>query len=175
MYTGENPRCQTRNRKTVYDARMRRSEKAIEHREEIDQVIRACTVVRLGLSENEQPYVVPLNFGYDGSSLYFHCAREGRKIDILQKNNRVCLEFDIPEEVVQGEAACAWGMHYRSVIAFGTARQLSESEDKRRGLEAIMAQYSDRTFTFPDAAVERTAVFMVEIEKITGKQSPRDA
>lgn len=66
-------------------------------------------------------------------------------------------------------------MRHRSVIAFGTARELTEPEAKRLGLAVIIAQYSDRTFAFPDAAVEKNVVFTVAINEITGNQSPRDA
>jgi len=73
---------------------MRRTEKEIENRAEIDSIIRRNQVCRVGLSEQGSPYVVPLCFGYDGESLYFHCAREGRKLDILRQNDKVCLETD---------------------------------------------------------------------------------
>lgn len=81
---------------------MRRSEKEITDKTQIDSIIFRSKVYRLGLSDEGQPYIVPLCFSYDGKALYFHCAKEGRKIDILRKNSNVCFEFDIVEGIVEG-------------------------------------------------------------------------
>jgi uncharacterized protein len=150
---------------------MRKSNREIKERSDIDSVIRRSQVCRLGLSEDGQPYIVPMNFGYDGSALYFHCAREGRKIDILTKNNAVCLEFDIVDGMVESECACNWGTRYKSVIAFGLARVVEEKNEKREALAVLMAQYSKDSFAFPDDKIEITCIIKVDIIEITGKQS----
>ena len=71
-----------------------------------DSIIGRSSVCRLGMSDNGQPYIVPLSFGYDGRFLYVHAAVDGRKVDILKRNNRVCFEFDRLEEVTSSEQAC---------------------------------------------------------------------
>ena len=150
---------------------MRRRERETKDREAIDALIRQCLVCRLGLSDGEEPYIVPLCFGYDGKALYFHNASGGRKIDILRKNSRVCFEFDIPEGMREAEEGCRWGIRYRSVIGFGTAETVDDQEDKKRVLGIIMAQYSGRKYVFPEDAVARTTVIKVAIARITGKQA----
>ena len=150
---------------------MRRSDRAINERAAIDDVIHRSLVCRLGLVDDGQPYVVPLCFGYDGDALYFHSAPEGRKIDILRNNSRVCVEFDVDGETVENQDACLWGFRYRSVVAFGTASLLEDAADKRAALDIIMSHYSDRAFTYPDPALAITVVVRVDIETITGKQS----
>ena len=117
--------------------------------------------------------MVPLCFGYDGQALYFHCAREGRKLDILRKNNRVCFEFDIVEGIVENVQACSWGVRYQSVIGVGTAHLVETTDEKLQALAIIMKQYSQATFTFPDDAVARTAVIKVAVEAISGKRGKR--
>ena len=150
---------------------MRRSQREITNRTEIDAIIRHSQVCRLGLTDGDEPYVVPLSFGYDGEALYFHCAREGRKLNILRRNNRVCFEFDIVEGIIKNTQACGWGVRYRSVIGVGTAQLIEAPEDKLRSLDFIMRQYSeDATFTFPDDAVSRTTIIKVIIESVSGKQ-----
>ena len=86
---------------------MRRGEREIKDRAEIDAVMRRCRVCRLGLCDGNEPYIVPICFGYDGQALYFHCAHEGRKIDIIRTNNRVGFEFDILESMKQTENVCS--------------------------------------------------------------------
>jgi len=150
---------------------MRRSKDEITDRAEIDAIIRQCRVCHLGLSDDGEPYIVPLCFGYDGEALYFHSAREGKKIDILRKNNRVCIEFDLHGEMKESEHGCKWGITYRSVIGFGTAELLDDGDAKRKALDILMAQYSDKEFSFPDEIVTKTAVIKVVIAQITGKHA----
>ncbi|MGA3207732.1 MAG: pyridoxamine 5'-phosphate oxidase family protein [Syntrophales bacterium] len=150
---------------------MRRSEREIKERVVIDAIIRQCLVCRLGLSDGIEPYIVPLCFGYDGEALYFHSAPEGRKIDILRMNSRVCFEFDIPEGMREAEQGCRWGINYRSVIGFGTAEIVNDQEDKKKALGIVLAQYSDKEYIFPDDVVTKTAVIKVVIAHVTGKQA----
>jgi len=152
---------------------MRRSEKEIVDRAEIDAIIRRSRVCRLGLSDCGQPYVVPLCFGYNGTAVYFHCAPDGRKLDILSNNDKVCVEFDVLEGVVEDDQACRWGARYQSVIGFGTAHIVSERAEKKDALALLMSQYSDRAFLFAENMMERTVVVRVDIDSITGKQSKR--
>ena len=62
-------------------------------------------------------------------------------------------------------------MIYQSVIGFGKAKFIEGLDEKRKALSTIMAQYSDQQFEFPKNKVKVTAVFKVEIESMTGKQS----
>ena len=149
---------------------MRRSDREIIERSEIDGIIHLCQVCRLGLTDGLEPYVVPLSFGYDGRALYFHCAKEGRKLDILRKNSRVCFEFDVLDGLVTGDAACQWGMAYRSVIGAGRGHVVEGLDEKRQALALLMKQYADSGFTFPDTAVEAVAVIRVDIDSVSGKQ-----
>jgi nitroimidazol reductase NimA-like FMN-containing flavoprotein (pyridoxamine 5'-phosphate oxidase superfamily) len=150
---------------------MRRKEKEIIEKSEIEAVIHKSIVCRVALSDDNIPYILPVCFGYQDNTIYVHGSLEGRKVDILQKNHNVCFEFDINAEIVEGENACDWGMKYQSVIGFGKAFFLKEPDDKRRALNIIMNKYSDRPSQFPEKAIGGTAVIKIEIESMTGKQS----
>jgi nitroimidazol reductase NimA-like FMN-containing flavoprotein (pyridoxamine 5'-phosphate oxidase superfamily) len=152
---------------------MRRNEKEITDRAEIDSIIRRSQVCRLGLSDNGQPYVVPLCFGYDGNALYFHCAKEGRKLDILRRNSKVCFEFDVVAGLVEANQGCDWSIGYQSVIGFGAAQVIEDVAQKRTALTHLMAQYSRQSFVFPPETLTRTVVVKIEIDSLTGKQSKR--
>ena len=150
---------------------MRKKEKEITDPAAMESVIRRSMVCRLAMSEGTRPYVVPLCFGYQDRTLYFHCAREGRKIDILRKNNLVCVEFDIDQELVTAAEACKFDMKFRSVMAFGKAYLVESPEERRRGLEIIMQHYAGKAFSYPDEIVGKTMVIKVEVESVTGKQA----
>ena len=108
---------------------MRRKDKEINSTAAIEDVVRKSLVCRIALSDENRPYVVPLCFGYKDNTLYFHSSPEGRKIEILTKNNDVCFEFDVDHEVVQDNKACKWSMKYRSVIGFGKASFVENLEE----------------------------------------------
>ena len=148
---------------------MRRNERQIIDRDSIDNIISRCRVCRLGMCDNGQPYIVPLSFGYDGRFLYFHAAPEGRKVDILKRNKRVCFEFDILGEVISSSQACNWSMNYESVIGSGLAEIVAGADAKKAALDCIMRQYSSSDWTFTEQALEATLVVCVRIEEMCGK------
>jgi len=137
----------------------------------MEDVIASAQVCRLAMADEDGPYVVPLCFGYQDGVLYFHGGSDGRKLDILRRNPRVCFEFDVDVAVRRGKEPCKSSVTYRSVVGFGTASFVKERGEKRRALGVIMRQYAEGDFTFPDPAVDRTTVFRVEVQSMTGGQS----
>ena len=153
---------------------MRRKEKEMTEPDAIRAVIEQASVCRLAMVADEGPYIVPLCFGYEGQTLYFHSALKGRKLEILSQDPRVCFEFDAGIKVIEAQEACDWSVRYRCVIGFGKVVFIEDPNEKRQALNIIMAQYSDRLFAFPDRMLTATAVFKVDIERMTGKQSGLD-
>ncbi len=152
--------------------KMRRNEREIKDRQAIDNIIRRCQVCRIALCDGDQPYIVPLSFGYDGDCLFFHAALEGRKIDLIRKNNRAAFEFDILNEIVTAGEACGWGMRYESVMGTGRMEVVDKPEDKSRALAWIMCQYGSTEHVFPEQMLKKTLVLRLTILTISGKQRP---
>jgi nitroimidazol reductase NimA-like FMN-containing flavoprotein (pyridoxamine 5'-phosphate oxidase superfamily) len=150
---------------------MRRAEREIKDREVLEDILLKATVCRLAVCQDDVPYVVPLNFGYRDNRLYFHSAPEGRKIDTIKANPKVCFEVDVDHELVPGDVPCEWSVRYRSVIGFGQARLLEDAAEKRRGLDIILGHYGRGPFEYPEGAIDEVAVVEVEIDSLTGKQS----
>ncbi|HTZ39789.1 MAG TPA: pyridoxamine 5'-phosphate oxidase family protein [Syntrophales bacterium] len=150
---------------------MRKREREIKDIQDIHEILEKSLVCRLGLCDDGQPYVVPMNYGYRGSRLYFHCAREGRKIDVLRRNDRVCVEVDTDIRIVKGDAPCQWTAKYRSVIGMGRARIIEDEKEKRAGLGIIMDHYGGGGDGFDEGSLQRTLVIEVVLESLTGKQS----
>ncbi len=150
---------------------MRRKEKEITDKTAMESIILRSSVCRLAFSEENRPYIVPLCFGYKDNALYFHSAHQGKKLDILRKNNKVCFEFDIDHEIVEADEACGWSMKYQSVIGFGKGSIIDDIESKHKALNIIMQQYSRNSYEYPDKAVKKIVIIKVEIEHMTGKKS----
>jgi nitroimidazol reductase NimA-like FMN-containing flavoprotein (pyridoxamine 5'-phosphate oxidase superfamily) len=165
---------------------MRREEKEIKNREALEELLRSAPVCRVGLapaldsdgddhpragfSSSGYPYVVPVHFVHTEGRIYIHSARQGRKIESLRRNPRVCVEIDEFLELKSAEKACDYGTRFRSLIAFGTARIVEETGKKRRALELLMEKYSGRSFDFSEREIGKVAVIEIQIEELTGKQ-----
>ncbi len=150
---------------------MRRKDKEINDIVAIESIIRKASVCRLALCQDDRPYIVPLCFGYKDRTLYFHSADQGRKIEMLRRNNNVCFEIDTDQKLVQADQACGCSMKYRSVIGFGRATLIEDVESKRKALDIIMQHYSDKAFEYPAEAIESTMIIKIKIDSMTGKQS----
>lgn len=150
---------------------MRRKEKEITALKEIETILKESPVCRLAMVDEDKPYMVPLNFGYRDRTLFFHSAKKGRKIEVIQANPHVCFEVDQLIRFKKAKLACDWGLEYKSVIGSGRAKVLVDREEKIKGLDIIMSQYSTRAFEYSDQMLEKTLVVKVVIDHMTGKQS----
>ncbi|MDD1764364.1 MAG: pyridoxamine 5'-phosphate oxidase family protein [Methanobacteriaceae archaeon] len=151
---------------------MRRADKEIKSKKEIEWILQEAKILRISFSKDNRPYLVPMNFGYDGNCIYLHSAPEGHKIDILKKNNRVCFEVDVRTQIVGDSKPCNWGMRYYSVIGFGRAHFLDEIKDKRDAINVIMKKYSpESSFKYSSRDLEGVTIIKIEIDKLTGKKS----
>lgn len=159
------------NQDNEIDTPMRRNEKEITDMAQIEAIIRQSDVCRLAMTDGMLPYVVPLFFGYQDRVLYFHSAVKGKKMRLIEKNPQVCVEFDDFKTIKKAEEPCEWGAKYRSVIAFGRAEVVEDSDGKKKGLDVIMQNYSDRSFSYDSTAMRKTAVIRVDITRMTGKQA----
>ena len=123
---------------------MRRKDREIVELAEMESIIKKSDVCHLALFDGVYPYLVTMNFGYtkgNVSCLYFHCAPKGKKIDIIQKNNKACFAFDIEHELGTDNMACDFGMKYKSVVGFGKIYIVLDEQEKVKGLNSIMKQW----------------------------------
>ena len=139
--------------------------------EKIESIIFKAKVCRLGMVDGDQPYVVPLSFGYHENTLYFHTGRRGRKMAILKKNNRVCFEMEVGLEIVPADNPCKWNMRYKSVVGFGRAVILENPAEKIKALDVIVKHYGGALTSYDEKRVNGLAVIKVAIDNVTGKES----
>lgn len=149
---------------------MRRRDREITGMAEIGAIFQEAAVCRVGLVDGSEPYIVPLSFGYREGSVYLHSAHEGKKIRLLKKNPRACIEADICDGLVRGCAPCSWGMRYRSVIGYGTAEFLTDPQGKRDGLNCIMQHYGGGSHDFSQEDLDRVTVIRIRLDSVTGKK-----
>ena len=139
--------------------------------ETTESLISKAKVCRLGLADENQPYVVPLCFGYQGNTLYFHTGKKGRKMDILKKNPKVCFEMELDVEIFPAENPCKWNMRYKSVVGFGRALVLEDPAEKREALDIIVKHYGGTPAAYDEKLITGLAVIKVEIDGMKGRES----
>lgn len=154
---------------------MRRADREIKSFSEIVEVLERCDTIRLGINDEEYPYVVPLSFGYevkDGQIvIYVHGAREGKKHDLIGRNPCVCVEADICHRFVEtGDNVTT---EYESLIGFGRAEKANEA-DTIRGLDLILKHCGFENFPYEPSVASFMTVYRVTLESVTGKRRAVD-
>ncbi len=140
----------------------------------MEKIISRCQVCHLALSDpHGHPYALAVNFGYLAGSppvLYFHCARQGKKLDLIQANPKAAFIIDRELGLITGPMACDWGMNYESIMGSGNMTIVSDPEERKRGLDLIMAQYGNSSPAYSPQSLEDTLVLKLTITEMTGKR-----
>lgn len=147
---------------------MRRADRASGRQDARSLLASAENGVLSMSSRDGVPYGVPLNFSLQEDSIYFHCAKEGTKTDLLSENPRVSFCVVGRTQVLPDKL----GTKYESVIATGRVEELF-GRDKHRGLVLLLQKYSPgymrEGLEYIDKLFDQTRVFRIQIESITGK------
>ncbi len=150
---------------------MRRKEREIKDAVIIHQILSKSSVCRLAIHDEPFPYIVPMNYGYKGGALFFHCALEGKKLELIKNNNKVGFEIEYDSEVIHDVISCKWTTRYRSVIGTGEVEIISDNEEKKFGFDAIMQQHGKFDNVYNEAALKKALVLKLKIISYSAKQA----
>ena len=143
---------------------------------EIIRILDTAKVLHLGLSVNDEPYVVPMNYGYtmeDGKlTLYLHSAVRGKKLDMIQANSKVFFEIDCDRMPFEGRVPCQYGMVYSSIMGRGTATLVEDPEAKIKAMSILMKTQTGKDFTFNERLVSIVTVIRIDVQEYTAKHRP---
>lgn len=137
-------------------------------------VFEQAQVIRLALCDDEAPYIVPLCFGKQGNTLYFHTGLTGKKLEILRENPAVGfeLETDVCLRGVGVNPACASTMDFVSVVGTGRVEIVSDEQERLLGMSVIMKKYTHQPdgFVFSPQSLAKTVVLRLSIERMSCKK-----
>ncbi|MFV0554112.1 MAG: pyridoxamine 5'-phosphate oxidase family protein [Mangrovibacterium sp.] len=144
----------------------------IKNTHELHEVLSACRTCFVALIDGDRPYVVPMNFGFDGEYIILHSGKEGRKWNAMQANPKVCISWMLGDDIVQQnqEVACSYRVKSKTLMLEGKLEIVEDYEEKLACLAAFMTQYSDRTFHFNRPAVENVGIMRVKADELVGKE-----
>ena len=155
---------------------MTRRERQITDEAQIMDILDKGKVLHLGLAVDNEPYVVPMNYGYTKENgklvIYLHSAVRGKKLDMIRANPKVFFEIDCDLLPFESELPCQYGMSYSSVMGRGTARIVENVEEKKQAMSILMKTQTGKEFTFEDRLVSIVAVIRIDVDAYTAKHRP---
>ena len=155
---------------------MTKRERQITDPGQILGILDKAKVLHLGLCVDNEPYVVPMNYGYvfeeDRLVLYLHSAVRGKKLDMLRQNPNVFFELDCDLAPFEGKVPCQYGLAYSSVMGRGTGRIVEDVEEKKRAMSVLMKTQTGKDFSFEDRLVSIVAVIRIDVTEYTAKHRP---
>ena len=155
---------------------MTKRERQIFDPDQIKAILDTAKVLHLGLAVDNEPYVVPMNYGYlteDGKlTLYLHSAVLGKKLDMIRANPRVFIEMDCDRIPFEGEKPCQYGLAYASIMGRGTAAIVEDVEEKKMAMSVLMKTQTGKDFAFEDRLVSMVAVIRIDVSEYTAKKRP---
>jgi nitroimidazol reductase NimA-like FMN-containing flavoprotein (pyridoxamine 5'-phosphate oxidase superfamily) len=155
---------------------MRRHDREITEAAATDEILREADACSLALLDGDAPYVIALNYGHEwtpsGSlTLYFHCAKEGKKLELIRANPRAAFIAHARHQLTRGENACDWGMNYASVAGSGAMSFVTDPVEKKKGLDLLMDHYAGtREFPYDERVFAVTEVLKLEVLSFSAKQ-----
>jgi len=154
---------------------MRRNDRVVNDINDIYGILKRCTTINLGMNAGDYPYVIPMTFGCsleDGKiTVYFHCASEGRKIDLLKEDSRVCVEGHIYDRIVNKDNNDITAL-YESVIGFGKAEYIDDPKEKVEAIKIMLAQYDSSGFPAESCVgLTRVEAYKIVLDEVAGKRN----
>jgi len=155
---------------------MTKRERQVTDPIEIRRILDTAKVLHLGLAVNNEPYVVPMNYGYTEEEgklvLYLHSALKGKKLDMMGSNPNVFFELECDQMPFEGKLPCQYGLVYSSVMGRGKARIVEDVEEKMKAMSILMKTQTGKDFTFNAQLVSIVAVIRIDVEEYTAKHRP---
>ena len=155
---------------------MTKRELQITDENQIRAILDTAKVLHLGLCVDNEPYVVPMNYGYtmeDGKLVfYLHSAVLGKKLDMIRANPKVFVELDCDRNPFEGEKPCQYGLSYSSVMGRGQAKIIENVEEKIEAMKLLMKTQTRKDFEFNERLVSIVAVIRIDVEEFTAKHRP---
>ena len=155
---------------------MTKRERQVTDPQQILDILNKGKVLHLGLAVDNEPYVVPMNYGYTMENgnlvLYLHSALRGKKLAMIRKNPNAFFEIDCDLQPFEGVKPCQYGLVYSSIMGRGTASLVDDVEAKKQAMMALMKTQTGKDFIFEDRWVDIVAVIRIDVAEYTAKHRP---
>ncbi len=153
-----------------------RRERLVTDIDKVLDILNKSKVIHLGLVDGDEPYVVPMNYGYtyenEKLTIWLHGATTGRKLDVIRKNPKVFFEMECDLIPFEGDVACKYGISYSSLMGKGLATIIEDSAEKQRALSILMKTQVDMDFEFNEKLASVVGIIKIDVSEFTAKHRP---
>ncbi|MDR3107151.1 MAG: pyridoxamine 5'-phosphate oxidase family protein [Bifidobacteriaceae bacterium] len=154
---------------------LRRVDREVADDAEIDAILGACLIGRVGLWSRGEPYVLPFHFAHvragDELAIYIHGAGEGRKIEAIGPGTRACFEADRRLDLVNHAKVCRIGATFESVIGWGQLAVCADPDLAFQGLVALLDKYAPgRSAELTPREAALVTVLRLTLDQVTAKR-----
>jgi len=154
---------------------MRRTDREVREQNDLADILLKADTCHLALIDGDRPYLVALNYGLVWTGrlpvLYFHCAKTGKKLDLVAVNGTAFFMVDTDHRLVGGVTDCDWGMDYASVAGEGIVTVVDDMTERKAGLDALMGHYTGRTeFSYDGRVFAMTTILKLTVTSLSGKR-----
>lgn len=159
---------------------MRRKDRQVTEKEEMMPILKNADACRVAFAVNNVPYMVCMNYGYEWEGeypvLYFHCAREGKKLEMMKINPYVCFQLDTDHELEYIHEKTYCTMHYASIVGMGYLEPVENEAERKKGIDLIML-HNDRPVPdkYPEPSMNRMTVLQLRVTELTAKRKKRNS
>ncbi len=155
---------------------MMRREREVTDLKEICNILDNGKVIHLALTDGDQPYVVPMNYGYtmqDGAlTFYLHGALRGYKYEVIRKNPKISFSVETDVALFEGDVPCQYGTTYSCVMGRGIISILTDPAERRAAMTQFMLTQSGKQFEFTDRLLSAVTMMRIDISEFTAKRRP---
>ena len=153
---------------------MRRKDREITDKKEILSILQKSKVMHLACCKDNIPYVIALNFAYEYEngqlSLFFHCANEGKKLDILKQNPHISFAINCDHHLLTADEACGYGYAFSSLMGEGIAKLVNAPQEKARLLSLLMLQQAQKEFSFDHNSLQGVTLCRINVTTLSAKR-----
>ena len=139
----------------------------------MEAILNQAEIIHIAMLDGDRPYIIPLNYGYADNTIYIHCAREGKKIDLIKHNNSVCFQTEVDVQVLNADVAHQCSTLYKSVIGYGKAFIIDSPKEKKQAADILMNHYikdEGRKHIYGNC-IREVCMIKIEIDSMTGKET----
>ena len=138
----------------------------------MEAIINEAEVCYAGMVDGDKPYVLPFNFAYNDNTIYLHCDVKGLKLNLLQKNPQMCINFNTGNELFyrHKQVGCSWGMKYKSVNASGKVEFIDDYDTKYSIMKLFMQKYAGEDYEFSEPSIKNVVIMKIKVDEFTGKK-----
>lgn len=158
---------------------MRRKERLVTDFNALISIIKKCEVLRLGLSDGDYPYIVPVNFSFEADEttkqidFYIHGAIAGRKYDLLTKSKKCSFEMDTFIELDYLYENHDITTRYESIYGIAEVEEIPMEQKEKIMQDKFLSRWEEASkFPWNKEALSRTTMYKISVKEITGKVNP---